>query len=90
MFAIWISPTLQLYLQWNPSIKATIGDEILTSLDILTPIERFPCRFVLKMLCGLSRESVLTSGVVVKRDSTVIANESLGCYFGLPASYSTV
>ncbi len=59
---------------WNPSIKVTIGEGNFGLYREVSLSQGY--RFVLKRLlgtyqCGLSRESVLTSGVVVKKDSTV-------------------
>ncbi len=75
------------------------GKEILASIErcpclILASIEGCPCprgTFVLKRLltklqCGLSRESVLTSGVVVKRGSTVYLYKCM-CVYPAKKSY---
>ena len=56
--------TLNSELQWNPLLRPPLGKEILEGCPYLRDNTS-------RQQCGLSKESVLTSGVAVKRGSVL-------------------
>ncbi len=61
-------------IQWNPSIKATVGNERLAFIErgvLISGIDLYSKGYFGTLQRGLYRGSVLTSEVVVKRGSTV-------------------
>ena len=66
-----------LRIQWNPSIEATIGEG---KYGLYRGYPYLRGQFELRKILWdmTSRESVLTSGVVSKRGSTVVCSEYSG------------